>query len=57
MVDDMIWAFIQIAIYHLWLKGGSLRKGFNQTSLKLKAATYTSDSKLLTKAMRSYLGA
>ena len=44
----------QIAHYHLWLKGGSLEKGFNQTSLKLKLAMYTSDPKLLAKAMRSY---
>lgn len=56
MVDDMIWAFMKSAKYHLWLKGGSLGKRSNQASLKLNATTYTCDFKLLTKAMRFYLG-
>jgi hypothetical protein len=30
IVDDMIWAFMQIAIYQAWLKGGSSMKGLDQ---------------------------
>ena len=56
-VDDMIRAFMQIANYRSWLKGGSSGKGPYQTSLKLKAAAHTGDPKLLAEAMRSYPGA
>jgi hypothetical protein len=53
----MIRTFMQIANYLSWLKGGSSRKGPDQTSLKLKAAAHISDPKLLAEAMRSYPGA
>jgi hypothetical protein len=45
---------MQIAYYYLWLKGVSLGKGLDQASLKLKTIVYIGDTKLLTKAMRSY---
>jgi hypothetical protein len=37
-VDDLISAFMQIANYKSWLKGGSTRKGHDFATLKLKAA-------------------
>lgn len=48
-IDDMIQAFVQIANYHNWIEGGLYGKNPDQTSLKLKAATYTGDPKLLAK--------
>lgn len=48
-IDDMIQAFVQIANYHNWIEGGLYSKNPDQTSLKLKAATYTGDPKLLAK--------
>ena len=56
-VDDMIRAFVHIANYWSWLKGGSSGKGPDQPSLKLKAAAHIGDPKLLAEAMRSYHGA
>lgn len=53
-VDDIIQEFMQIINYRLWLKGSSTRKGLDQASLKLKAATHIGDPKFLAKAMRSY---
>jgi hypothetical protein len=35
-VDDLICAFMQIANYKLWLRGGSTGKGHDFASLKLK---------------------
>lgn len=55
-IDDMIWAFIQIANYYTWLKSGSTRKRTNQASLKLKTTTQTRDLKLVAEAMKSFLG-
>ena len=55
-VDDMIHIFMQIANYCSRLKRGSLGKGPDQASLKLKVAAHTNDLKLLAEAMRSYPG-
>ncbi len=52
IVDDMIRAFMQIADYRFWLKGGSSGKGPDQLSLKLKAAAHTGDPKFLSDAIR-----
>ena len=49
-VDDIIRAFMQIANYCSWIKGGSSSKGLDRASLKLKAATYTGDPKFMTKS-------
>lgn len=54
MVDDMIRALMQIVNYCLWFKGEPLGKGHDQTSLKQKVTTHTSDPKLLAKTMRQY---
>ena len=56
-VDDMIRAFMQIANYRTWLKGGSDGKGPDSASLKLKAAARCGDPKMLADAMKSYPGA
>ena len=56
-VDDMIRAFMQIANYRAWLKGGSHGKGPDSASLKLKAAARCGDPKILVDAMKSYPGA
>jgi hypothetical protein len=56
-VDDLICAFMQIANYRSWLRGGSTGKGLDYVSLKLKAAARYGDPKLLADAMKSYLGA
>ena len=53
-VDDVIWTFMQFTKHCSWLKGGSSGKRPNQMSLKLIAATHTSDPKLLAEIMRSY---
>lgn len=53
-VDDMIRVFMQIVDYYSWFKGGPLGKGHDQTSLKQKATTHTSDPMLLAKTMRQY---
>ena len=56
-VDDMICAFMQIANYQAWLKGGLDGKGLDFASLKLKIAARCGDPKILVDAMKSYLGA
>jgi hypothetical protein len=56
-VDDLICAFMQIANYRSWLRGGSTGKGLDSASLKLKAVARCGDPKLLADAMKSYLGA
>ena len=53
-VDDLICAFMQIAIYRSWLKGGSASKGHDSTSLKLKVVAMCGDPKLLAEIMESY---
>ena len=45
-----------IKFYKRWLNGGSLGKGHEWVSLKLKVTTHTGDSKLLANATRSYTG-
>lgn len=47
---------MHIANYRLWLKGGSIGKGPNSTSLKLKVVARFGDPKLMVDAMKSYLG-
>lgn len=47
-VNDMMWAFMQMTNYNLWMKGGSLGKGLDQVSLKLKVAMHPSNIKFLT---------
>lgn len=54
MVDDMIWAFMQIANYRLWFKGGYSWKKPNQMSLKLKIIAHNGDPKFFAEATRSY---
>ena len=56
-VDDMIRAFMQIANYRAWLKGGSHDKGHDLASAKLKAAAKCGDPKHLVDAMKSFPGA
>ena len=55
-VDDLIHAFMHIANYRSWLKGGSTGKGLDFASLKLKADAMCGDPKLLANAMKSYMG-
>lgn len=50
-MDDLICAFMQIAIYNLWLKGGSTGKGLVSASLKIKVVVRYRDPKILTEAM------
>lgn len=54
MIDDMIRAFMQIANYRSWFKGGYSWKKPNQTSLKLKTIADIGDPKFLAEAMRFY---
>ena len=55
-MDDLMCVFMHIENYKWCLRGVSLGKGHNSTSLKLKVATMCGDSKLLGEAMKSYLG-
>ena len=55
-VDDLIRAFMQIANYKSWSKGGYTGKGLDFASLKLKVAARGRDPKLLADAMKSYPG-
>ena len=55
-VDDLIWAFIQIANYISWLRGGYTSKGHDYAPLKLKVVAMCGDPKLLADAMKSYPG-
>ena len=55
-VDDLIRAFMQIANYKSWLKGGFTGKGLDFASLKLKVDARIRDPKLLANAMKSYSG-
>ena len=55
-VDDLICVFMQIANYISWLRGGSIGKGLDFASLKLKVVAMCRDPKLLADAMKSYLG-
>ena len=45
-VDNLIRAFMQIANYRLWLRGGSTSKGLDSASLKLKVVANCGDMKL-----------
>ena len=56
IVKDMIHAFMQIANYMSWLKGGSIGEGPNFASSKLKVITKSGDLKLLVDAMKSCPG-
>ena len=55
-VDDLIRAFMQIANYRSWLKGGSTGKGPDSASLKLKVVAMCGDPKLQADAMKSFPG-
>jgi hypothetical protein len=55
-VDNLIHAFMQIANYRSWLRGGSTGKGPDSVSLKSKAVARWADPKLLADAMKSYPG-
>ena len=55
-VDDLICAFMQIANYMLWLRGGSAGKGLDTASLNLNVVIMCGDPKLLAEAMKSYPG-
>ena len=57
IVDNLIRAFMQIANYKLWLRGGSTDKGHDSTSIKLKVVAKCGDPKLLVDVMKFYLGA
>ena len=56
-MDDLFRAFIQIANDRSWLRSGSIGKGHNPVSLKLKVASKCGNLELLADAIRSYLGA
>ena len=56
-MDDLICAFMHIANYRLWSRGGCTCKGPDFTSLKLKVDARCGDPKLLANAMKSYLEA
>ena len=56
-IYDLIRAFMQIANYRSWLRGGSTGKGIDFASLKLKAVARCGYPKLLADAMKSYAGA
>jgi hypothetical protein len=56
-MDDMIHAFMQIANYRLWLKGGYMGKAPDSTPLKLKAVAKYGDPRLLANAMKSCIWA
>ena len=51
LVDDLIYAFMQIATYNSWLKGGSNGKGPDLASLKIKVVARYRNPKILTEAM------
>jgi len=53
-VNVLIRAFMQIANYRSWLRGGSTGKGPDFVSLKLKVVGRCEDPKLLADAMNSY---
>ena len=56
-MNDLIHAFLQIANYRSWLRGGSAGKGPDFVSLKLKVVAMCEDPKLLAEAMKPYPGA
>lgn len=56
-MDDMIRAFMHIANYRSWLRGGPIGKGLDHASLKLKVASKCGDPKVSTNAMKAYPGA
>ena len=56
-MDGLIRAFMQIANYRSWLRGGYAGKGPESVSLKLKVVAMCGDPKLLAEAMKSYQGA
>lgn len=56
IVNDLFLAFMQIPNYKLWLKGGSIGKDPDSTSLKLKVVVRCGDPKILIDAMKYFLG-
>ena len=56
-INDITCAFMQIANYQAWLKGGLDGKGTDFASLKLKPVVRCGDPKMLANAMKSYSGA
>jgi hypothetical protein len=56
IMDDLIRIFMHIANYKSRLRGGSIGKGPNFASLKLKVVFRCGDPKLLAYAMKSYAG-
>ena len=52
IVDDLIHAFMHIANCMTWLKRGSMGKGPNSMSLKLKVVAWCGDPNLLIDAMK-----
>ena len=53
-MNNMIHAFVQIMNYRAWSKGGSNGKGFDSTSLELKAIAMCGDPIFLAHPMKSY---
>lgn len=53
-VDDLIRAFMHMTSLMTWLKGGSIGKGPNSTSLKLNVVAWCGDPKLLVDVLKSY---
>ena len=56
-VDDLIRAFMHIANYKSWLRGGYVGKTTDSCPCKLKVVAGCEDGKLLVEPMKSYLGA
>lgn len=56
-MDDLIHTFIQIANSRSWLKEGSIGKGLDSPSLKLKIASRCGDPKILVDGMKFFHGA
>lgn len=50
-MDELIKAFMQIANYMYWLKGGPTSKGLDHYSLKLKVVAKCGDMKVFADAM------
>ena len=55
-IDDMICAFMHIANYQLWLKGGSMGTWLDQASYKLKVVAHTRVPKLMAKVWSLFSG-
>lgn len=57
IVDNLIRAFMHMAIYMYWLKGGLIEKGLDHFYLRLKVVAESGDPTDLEDAMMEFLGA